>query len=97
MNANVTESTLKIKDRHMMESPPTRWGKWHMDDDDRELIEKYQIYTTEATHKHISSSYWRTINQLVPRRLATKLILPASYQLEYVNWIQKTFDYLVSR
>ena len=65
-----------------MESPP-RWRKWHMDDDDRELIDKYQIYTTEATHKHISHGYWRTINQLT--RSTTKLSLPASYQLDYVN------------
>ena len=74
----------------------TRWGKWHMDDDDRDLIDKYQIHSTEATHKHISSSYWRTINQLGPTRSTVKLILPACYQLDYVNWIQKTFDYLVT-
>ena len=73
---------------------PTRWGKWELDDDDRDLIVKYDIRVRQHTQKLISNSYWNTIHQIIPAQKATQSTLPASYELDTVNWIQVFFDYL---
>jgi len=74
---------------------PTRWGKWELDDDDRDLISKYDIRVTQRTQNLISNTYWSTIHQIIPAQKANQSTLPASYALNTVNWIQVFFDYLV--
>ena len=39
----------------------------------------------QRTHELISTSYWSTINRLIPQQ---KISLPGSYELDTVNWIQ---------
>ena len=75
----------------------SRWGKYKLDDDDRELIKKHDIRTREETLSLLSSNYWSTINQILASKSVTKKSsLPASYELDSVNWIQVLFDYLVT-
>jgi len=83
--------------RRTRKAESSRWGKYKLDDDDRELIKKHDIRTREDTHKLLSSQYWSTINQILASKSVTKkTLLPASYELDTVNWIQVLFDYLVS-
>ena len=67
------------------------WGKYKLDEDDKDLIEKHHIRVGEHTHKLIASTYWTTINRFISQQ---KLALPAAYELDVVNWIQVLWDYL---
>jgi hypothetical protein len=74
----------------------SRWGKYKLDDDDRELIKKHDIRTREETLSLLSSNYWNTINQILASKSVTKKSsLPASYELDSVNWIQVLFDFVI--